>query len=159
IPSTGGEARRIGNLPSPERSPVWSADSSHLRALTSMGGRILLVDHTAGEHDDQKTVMMPLLTGIDLASSSFALSPEGGRVVYLSGGGSGISLVKFGSSPGVTLFEGGIDTRPSYSKDGRQVVFGSNRGGAWDLITVGVSSGRTRKLTDTFERETDPDWR
>src|SRR5262249_39761916 len=111
IPSTGGEARRIGNLPSPERSPVWSADSSHLRALTSMGGRILLVDHTAGEHDDQKTVMMPLLTGIDLASSSFALSREGDRVVYLSGGGSGISLVKFGSSPGVTLFEGGIDTR------------------------------------------------
>src|SRR5262249_58900603 len=83
----------------------------------------------------------------------------GDRVVYLSGGGSGISLVKFGSSPGVTLFEGGIDTRPSFSKDGRQVVFGSNRGGAWDLITVGVSSGRTRKLTDTFERETDPDWR
>ena len=53
---------------------------------------------------------------------------------------------------------GGSNFDPSFSPDGKSVVFGSNRGGAWDLWITLVSGGDPVPITTTPETESDPVW-
>ena len=48
------------------------------------------------------------------------------------------------------------DRQPSYSPDGRWVVFSSNRSGRWNLWEVSPSTGSLRRLTDGDATDWDP---
>jgi serine/threonine protein kinase/Tol biopolymer transport system component len=48
------------------------------------------------------------------------------------------------------------DRQPSYSADGRRVVFSSNRSGRWNLWEVARSTGSVRRLTEGDETDWDP---
>lgn len=52
---------------------------------------------------------------------------------------------------------GSINREPTWAPDGKHVIFVSDLHGQIDLYAVNVSTGRTRRLTDTPERESDPD--
>lgn len=56
---------------------------------------------------------------------------------------------------GQTRFEGD----PTYSPDGREVVFMSNRDGDWSLYSMDADGGNLRRLTDTTTDELFPVWR
>jgi len=56
---------------------------------------------------------------------------------------------------GQTRFEGD----PTYSADGREVVFMSNRDGDWSLYLMDADGANLRRLTDTTTDELFPVWR
>ncbi len=56
---------------------------------------------------------------------------------------------------GQTRFDGD----PTYSADGREVVFMSNRDGDWSLYIMDVDGANLRRLTDTATDELFPVWR
>jgi len=61
--------------------------------------------------------------------------------------------------PFVQLTTGDFDDRePSVSPDGTKVVFTSNRGGAWDLYLLDLSSGEVTQLTHTLAYDGAPSW-
>ncbi len=49
-----------------------------------------------------------------------------------------------------------VDRQPSYSPDGKTVVFSSNRAGNLDLWTVDVATGALRQITDDPAQDWDP---
>ena len=59
--------------------------------------------------------------------------------------------------PGRLLTQGqALDRQPTYSPDGRQVLFTSNRSGNSDLWLLDLESGRLRQVTDDREQDWDP---
>ena len=50
------------------------------------------------------------------------------------------------------------DTYPSFSPDGKSIVFASDRGGNWDLWVALISGGTPVQITRTPEVETDSTW-
>jgi serine/threonine protein kinase len=69
-----------------------------------------------------------------------------------------VPLSPRGGAAGSTWLTRGIcaDRQPSFSPDGRWVVFTSNRGGNLDLWTLSRSDGRIRRVTDDSARDWDP---
>ena len=53
---------------------------------------------------------------------------------------------------------GGSDLWPVFSPSGREVVFHSNRGGNWDIYTIGVDGSNPRQLTFSESGDIRPDW-
>ena len=50
------------------------------------------------------------------------------------------------------------DMTPAISPDGRYVAFGSNRAGVWDIYSLDLITGDTRRHTDTDYYESGPAW-
>ena len=48
------------------------------------------------------------------------------------------------------------DIQPDWSRDGNQIVFLSNRNGAWDVYTMDAAGRNIQQRTDTPERESKP---
>jgi len=47
---------------------------------------------------------------------------------------------------------------PSFSPDGKQIVFASNMSGSWELWTINVDGTNLVQLTDDEYYDAFPDW-
>ena len=61
-----------------------------------------------------------------------------------------------GGSPRLLTDGSSIDRQPTYSPDGRTVLFSSNRSGNLDLWSLDVASGVLRQITDDRAQDWDP---
>ncbi len=50
------------------------------------------------------------------------------------------------------------DVAPAYSADGTRLAFSSRQNGYWDLFLLDLTSGETRRLTDTGDADRSPTW-
>ena len=80
VSATGGDARRVTSGPRADRAPQWSADGSWLAFLSDRTDRRLQVfgiDPSGGEAWQ--------ITRHESAVSSYSLSPDAKRIVYVAG--------------------------------------------------------------------------
>jgi eukaryotic-like serine/threonine-protein kinase len=147
---------------------AWSGDgreffvtqaASVMGDIAGSGSRILRVDARSGE---RRTVLWSdglaaLNSSVGEVSRCDVLGPgqlvfsqrlrrQNLREVPLDGSGE-VRLLAEGSS---------IDRQPTYSPDGRLILFSSNRGGNLDLWTIDRENGALRQLTDDQAQDWDP---
>jgi len=69
-----------------------------------------------------------------------------------------VELAAPGRNPVSRLLAEGssIDRQPTYSPDGKQILFSSSRGGNLDLWTIDLATGALRQVTDDAAQDWDP---
>ena len=92
-----------------------------------------------------------------------APSPDGNWLAFTSNryGNDEIMLLaldKPESEPVRLTWDQGQNATPSWSPDGKSIVFASRRNGQSDLYAVDVESGDETRLTNTNQDEVDPRW-
>jgi Tol biopolymer transport system component len=126
-------------------SPVWTADGKSLLLIdgsSSSNGGVVRVPIDAPDHAQR-------LAGLDHATA-VAMSRDGRKLAFARGGNNEdiwrLDLrdpSKSGPFAQSTLWDGGAE----YSPDGRQIAFGSNRGGAREIWVMDADGGNARPLT------------
>jgi Tol biopolymer transport system component/imidazolonepropionase-like amidohydrolase len=84
------------------------------------------------------------------------VSPDGTRVVFAALGD--LWMMTAGSTPQRLTNDPFVETEPSWSPDGRLLVFSSDRGGSMDLWLRDMQTGVERRLTDQPGSEGSAAW-
>jgi len=148
VPAAGGEARRLTTDDEPDEDPFWSRDGRHVYFTSYREGTLALWRVPASGRAPERVT---LGTGPE---SHPGLSSDGHNIVYTT----------FNNNPDVVIRElaTGVEAAlsnvrseyiPSFSPDGRTLVFMSDRyGGEFRVwlqpIAEGQPSGVARVLTD-----------
>ncbi len=159
-----------------------SADGKHLTQLTDLAGN----EYMAAWSPDGSRIAFVLSDPLYLTHDVFTVAPDGSNPVRLtdtpldqkyspSWSADGVSLVyeryAAGTAQGELVIIGAdglrerqvTDTRwdenwPSFSPDGRFLLFGSNKDGDWDIYRMRVDGSGLRKLTHNTSDERVADW-
>ena len=86
-----------------------------------------------------------------------ALSPDGRRAVFTAVGDLWLADVATGAASKLTDDEA-IDLSPSWSPDGAQIAFASDRGGKTDLWSIALADRKLTQLTDLDKPANAPVW-
>jgi TolB protein len=172
IDETGPKEKRI------KRLAIMDQDGANVRLL-SQGQELVLtprfsptnqeITYMQYTKDQPKVFIMNLETGKrelvgDFPNMTFAprFSPDGQRVVMSLGtpdGESSIYEMDLRTRQSRRLTQSaGIDTGPSYSPDGRQIVFESDREGSQQLYVMNSDGSGVRRLSGTEGRYSTPVW-
>jgi eukaryotic-like serine/threonine-protein kinase len=137
VPSTGGKARQLTNEGATDSHPAWSPDGRWIYFSSMRGGSSALW-RIAAKGGAQERITLG--TGPEAEPN---LGPSGQRIAYST------LLV----NPDVVILdlETGASTRipglreehePTFSPDGRRLVFSSDRSGSYDLWVQRLEGGR-----------------
>jgi TolB protein len=172
IDETGPKEKRI------KRLAIMDQDGANVRLL-SQGQELVLtprfsptnqeITYMSYTRDQPKVFIMNLESGKrelvgDFPNMTFAprFSPDGQRVVMSLGtpdGSSSIYEMDLRSRQSRRLTQSsGIDTGPSYSPDGRQIVFESDREGSQQLYVMNSDGSGVRRISGTDGRYSTPVW-
>jgi Tol biopolymer transport system component len=88
------------------------------------------------------------------------IAPDGDRVLFSLPAPSGHVLVSVNAEgkDRRELTQGGLNSGPAFSPDGRQVAFASSRDGDFDIYTVLATGGQPRRLTKSPGLDIRPAW-
>lgn len=139
-------------------APAWSRDGSKLAFTSYRSGNpdVYIADLARG-----RTTRLSARPGVNIAP---AFGPSSGRVVVtLSAGASGdTDLFLLDAESGATVSQltsaPGIDVSASFSPDGSQIAFSSERSGGVQIYVMSASGGDARRVTFAGGHNTDPDW-
>ncbi|MGA7668927.1 MAG: hypothetical protein WBW04_00795, partial [Nitrolancea sp.] len=148
MPINGGEARRLTDLTNGVAEPTWSPDGTTIAVTSKVGpeGVVRLSQQTDEDRkqDDQKSDVKVI------RSLRFKLDGEG----FLGELKRHVFLVAIDGGEITSLTEGDWDdSQPSWSPDGTQIAFSSNRtddrefNRKSDIWIVNVSDGSTNPVT------------
>ena len=172
VDESGPKDQRVKKL------AVMDQDGFNVRTLTD-GGELVVtprfsptnqeITYMSYTGEQPKVFIMNLETGKrelvgDFPNMTFAprFSPDGQRVVMSLGtpdGESSIYEMDLRSRQSRRLTQsGGIDTGPSYSPDGRQIVFESDREGSQQLYVMNSDGSGVRRLSGVDGRYSTPVW-
>ena len=172
IDETGPKEKRI------KRLAIMDQDGANVRLL-SQGQELVLtprfsptnqeITYMSYTKDQPKVFIMNLETGKrelvgDFPNMTFAprFSPDGQRVVMSLGtpdGSSSLYEMDLRTRQSRRLTQtNGIDTGPSYSPDGRQIVFESDREGSQQLYVMNADGSGVRRISGADGRYSTPVW-
>ena len=104
-------------------------------------------------------------TGINRvrSDSKFTISPDGDKIAYASSVQEGyqhIFVANRDGSNAIALTSGEYDNNnPSWSNDGSQLVFASNRSGDWEIYRMNMDGSSVQNLTNSPDSDDEyPDW-
>jgi len=150
--------RQLTDLHSICLSPTWFRDGGKI-LFTSFwkGNPALYVLDLRGS-----SPLKSLLAGFSPLCSGGALSPDGEWIAFSASldGNSEVFRIRSGGegSPQRLTRNWAIDVSPSWSPDGRQLVFVSDRAGRPDLYILQIEDDKIRRLTFEGSYNTDPEW-
>ena len=164
VPATGGVSRRLTDATHSNRSPVWSGDGRSVLYLSNVAGMSDLHQQRLTRDGDRDGVAVRLTTG--LGAATMALSANGSTVVY--------SVVRrrsqiwsapipergTSSTNSLTLVTReaqaieGLDV----SRDGKWLVYDSDRSGNQDIYKVSANGGEPIQLTHHPAPDYVPQW-
>jgi Tol biopolymer transport system component/C-terminal processing protease CtpA/Prc len=93
--------------------------------------------------------LLPFLTQEPAATPSFAtpgISPDGSEIAFVNGGDIW-TVPSAGGEARLLIAHPGVESRPLYSPDGKELAFNSTRAGGTDVWVMTLSSGALRRLT------------
>jgi Tol biopolymer transport system component len=161
---------------------LWDAATGATTALTDEaeydrplawlagGSRLLFWKHDAGwniwavDPEDRRQVNLTRQTGGDCRSA--ACSPDGGRIAFMRGHPQGVHVMNTdGSGQRLVAARGHRDAPPSWSRDGRSLVYqdyrpaeaGSGEATRASIRITGVEGGTDRELVEGVDPRWSPD--
>jgi dipeptidyl aminopeptidase/acylaminoacyl peptidase len=159
MPLGGGAATRLTHFHKDDWAPQWSPDGAWIAFLSDREGapRVFLTrpDGTGTRHAHED---VPAGEEMD-----FAWSPTGDRIAYVAStraGASEVWVADIASTKASRVSAAGArDEVPSWSPDGRHLVYVSTRDQRIDLWVARADGTAESRLTDTPEEEWIPRWR
>ena len=150
VAAIGGSPRKVLALPGFNElswsAPQWARDGSRLFVAANEGNRNIIIDLALA------TLEVTRIALPEHASPrrwDVTIRPDGGRFAYLEAGGGSPELSRLwtvdasGHQP-IPLTDGMTNVwSPSWSNDGRQIYYASNRGGGMDLWQQAVAQDGT----------------
>lgn len=129
----------------PIMSPAWSPDSRRLAYVSFEGNQSSIFVQTLRTGNRIKVSSLPGING------SPAFSPDGRKLVLTLGGVDGnldIHVLDLNTRELTRLTtDRAIDTEGSWSPDGREIYFTSDRSGGPQVYKVGVNGGTAERVT------------
>jgi TolB protein len=128
----------------------WSADSETVYVERFADGRkdIMRVSRNGGAE---------IAVRMELGSHHEIVSPKGDRLAFTHGRDIWVMNLDGTGRRNLTRTPG-IDSKPSWSPDGKSIAFHSDRGGNYDIYVVDCDSGSVRRLTDDPGYDCSPLW-
>jgi Tol biopolymer transport system component len=148
---------RLTNNTSDETSPYYIPSALQIGFLSDKSGKYQLYtmsltgsDETAWKKND------PRIFG------SASVSPDRLQVAYVvqsNDKNSDLYLAKLDGTEERQLTKAsGMSWDPSWSMDGKKIVYASNSDGDWEIYVVNVDDGKITKLTDNSSFDGNPRW-
>ncbi len=154
----GTTPRRLTNTQSITLSPAWSSNGKYVAYTSYEAGKpdLYVMERANGKinvlSSRKGTNITPAwIPGKDLITAS--LSFEGDQGIYLLTRNGKIRKRLTGK-----WSKWGIDVSPSFSPDGKKMVFVSKRSGTPQLYIQDLKNGRVRRLTYEGKYNTSPSW-
>lgn len=153
-----GPAAYLGAMTSTGTDPTLLARASDTGSWTQDGSRLLIGSRRDGGHDEVYVINpdgtgQTQLTQSTHNSSAAVLSPDGLRIAYNvdttdSGCYEIFVMNADGSGPTQLTPDGDCNWGPSWTHDGRRLLFGSTRDGSFDIYTMGADGTNQTRLTN-----------
>ena len=160
IDCDGSEPRNLTNHPADDREPSWAR-----------GGLLAFSSNRDSPEDDKDNFDIYLLntdpnqvfrvTDHAASDESPALSPEGGKVAFVSyrDGNAEIYVLDIASQTLTNITENAAaDLDPAWSPDGSRLAFASNRDGDFDIYVADVNGEGLQKLDELSAAGYDDRW-
>ncbi|GAC1488164.1 MAG: S9 family peptidase [Candidatus Limnocylindrales bacterium] len=144
VGATGGTGRRLTELPGDCADPCWAPDGSGLVVVVKDGAA-----------DDRPAARIRVYDRLGYQSDEAGLLDLRRRHLW---------WIPLAGAPQRLTDGDWNDSQPSFSPDGREIAFVSNRTGrrdrntVADLWVVGRAAGATRRITDEHGTYADPSW-
>ncbi len=156
VPAAGGPEVRVTDDAAEEGNPQWIGTSRRLAYHTGSNGTALwAITVSDGKERRLTPDSLPIGPNQDI-------SPDGAQLVYevVRGGGvTDLQVMPMAGGPARTLVTGtSFNQLPSFSPDGKSIVFLSNRSGSSDLWIIPTAGGTARQLTDWPTQEGNAQW-
>ncbi|MGH7805242.1 MAG: Tol-Pal system beta propeller repeat protein TolB [Candidatus Binatia bacterium] len=154
IEPSGQLIKRLTNSPEIDVSPTWSPDGSKIAFVSARTGNPQIYVMGADGSGVRR------LTYQGSYNTSPSWSPKGDLIAYVSRDqGFNVFTVDVASGKASQVTSGqGNNEDPSFSPDGRYVVFSSTRVGRPSLFLSDVSGSHQVQLTETGGDDTSPSW-
>jgi Tol biopolymer transport system component len=140
VSAIGGTARKVLALPGIESSswstPQWSSDGTSLRVSVNQDGENVVISLSLQTLETTRIRMPRHEANVCF---DLSVSPDGRRFAYVEGGTGATDVTRLWTSSAsgggdVPLTDGRTSVwSPTWSRDGRNVFYVSNRGGSMDL--------------------------
>jgi TolB protein len=146
---------RLTDMPSLQHEPTWSPDGKSLLFLSGNGKQV---------HDiwkiDLSTRSREQLTAGDLYHFDIAISATG-ELAYSANrsGNYEIYVQTPGKEPVQITHDPGLDAHPTFSPDGREILFESTRGGQFDIWKFNRVTHSSTQATHQKNGARAPAWR
>jgi TolB protein len=151
----GGNRRRLTDMPGLQHEPTWSTDGGYLYFLSGSGQQthdIWRLELRSGNREQ--------LTAADLYHFDVAASPQGVLAFSANRSGSYELYLQPEKGEAVALtHDAAFAGHPSFSSDGRQLLFESTRSGTLEIWRLDLESQHLTQITHQPGGARAPVWR
>lgn len=150
----GGTPRRLTQSASIDTEPVFSPDGRSIYFVSDRGGSPQIYRMSAQGDNPQR------LTFVGSESTSPAPSPDGRWLAFISrvSGGDRLHVMELASGKVSAVSDTSADENPSFSPNGRLILYATRSGGREALMTATVDGRAKTRLSTPPGDIREPDW-